>query len=191
MTIESFNQRIKFRTIKHQFSEIDDFYRRILRKCRFTFADRLCNLLDWWCQSKHHSLILHKVQKSDQKCLDDRVIRDDTWIRRRFSHQVNHSTNFEYFLSINDTANWFAIIVWLSCKTWHYIREAIDDRSDVSSSIIRTKRDYENSMNWWRYKFDRCNDEDFFVSDSYEVDWHKYHRSENDSMSEKNEWKDN
>jgi hypothetical protein len=136
VTIRSFNQRVKFRTIKHQCSQIDDFYRRIFCECESTFADRLCNLFDWWCQSKYHSLILHKVQENDQKCLDDRVIRDDTWIRRRFSHQVNHSTNFECFLFINDTANWFAIIVWLSRETRNHYRKETNDESHVSETII-------------------------------------------------------
>jgi hypothetical protein len=41
----------------------------------------------WQMTSKQtSSLILHKVQKNDQKCLDDRVIRDDTWIRCKFRH---------------------------------------------------------------------------------------------------------
>jgi hypothetical protein len=52
------------------------------------------------------------------------------------------------------------ITLWLSRQAWNHVRKAIDDRSDVSSSILRTKRDHEDSMNWWRYKFDRCNDED-------------------------------
>jgi hypothetical protein len=39
MTIESFNQKINFRTTEHQFSQIDDFYRRIFCKCESTFAN--------------------------------------------------------------------------------------------------------------------------------------------------------
>jgi hypothetical protein len=39
MTIESFNQRIKFRIAEHQFSQIDDFYRRIFCKCESTLTD--------------------------------------------------------------------------------------------------------------------------------------------------------
>jgi hypothetical protein len=45
MTIKSFKQKINLCTTEHQFSEIDDIYRRILCKCESTLSDRLCDLL--------------------------------------------------------------------------------------------------------------------------------------------------
>jgi hypothetical protein len=99
----------------------------------------------------------------------------NTWIRRRFSHHVNHSTNFKHLL-VDDFIDWFKIILWLSCQARNHIKETTDDRFDVSSSIIRTKRNYENTMSWLRYKPDRCNDEDQPVSSFYEADWHEYHQ---------------